>query len=101
FVAAALRAAARGERTAQELLAFARQRPRQPRLLDVGEVLRGMEEMLLRTLGDSVQLRMALAQNPGRIRVDPDQLERAILNLVVNARDAMPEGGTVTVETRN
>jgi len=70
-------------------------------VVDVNAVLRGMDDLLARSVGPGIETRMALAPDLQRALVDPDQLERAVLNLVVNARDAMPDGGTVVIETAN
>lgn len=85
----------------ERLLAFARRKPLEPRALDVNEVVSGMSDLLQRTLGEHIQIRTALCSAPWLIEADPIELEAAILNLVVNARDAMPEGGTLVVETAN
>ncbi len=91
-----------GERAAdltRQLLAFSRQQVMQPRVLDLSEVIRNMERMLRRILGEDVQLSVRAAPGLGRVRVDPSQVEQVLMNLVVNARDAMPQGGRLTIET--
>jgi signal transduction histidine kinase/GAF domain-containing protein len=88
-----------GELTRQ-LLAFSRQQVLCPRVIDLNQVLTGLEKLLERLLGDDVT--MALFKEPvGQLSADPGQIEQVIMNLVVNARDAMPNGGTITIETRN
>ncbi len=98
-VARAQDAAVRAARITQRLLAFARKQPLQRQMLDLNKCLEDMSEMLQRTIGEAVDIRMYLASNPGTVDADIDQFETAVLNLVVNARDAMPEGGVVTIET--
>jgi CheY-like chemotaxis protein len=93
-----------GERAAsltQQLLAFSRQQLLEPRVVDLNQVLRGLNEMLGRLLGEDVELRVKLDPQLGKILVDPSQLEQVVLNLVVNARDAMPNGGQLSVSTSN
>ncbi len=98
-VARAQDAAVRAARITQRLLAFARKQPllRQP--LDLNTCLADMAEMLQRTIGGTVEIRMHLASDAGTVDADIDQFETAVLNLVVNARDAMPEGGVIDIET--
>jgi CheY-like chemotaxis protein len=83
------------------LLAFARRQTLDPRPLDVNKLVSGMSELLRRTLGEAVSLETVLAGGLWRTAADANQLENALLNLAVNARDAMPEGGKLTVETSN
>jgi PAS domain S-box-containing protein len=83
----------------RQLLAFSRQQVLQPRVVDLGEIVGGMEKMLRRLIGEDVELRATGAHALGRVMVDPGQVEQVIMNLVVNARDAMPRGGKVTIET--
>lgn len=98
-VARAQDAAVRAARITQRLLAFARKQPLQRQMLNLNTCLEDMSEMLQRTIGEAVDIRMHLASDPGLVDADIDQFETAVLNLVVNARDAMPEGGIVTIET--
>jgi CheY-like chemotaxis protein len=72
-----------------------------PRVLDLNEVVQGMRRMLQRLLGEDVELELRCAPDLGRVRVDPAQIEQVVMNLVVNARDAMPTGGKLTLETLN
>ncbi|HVZ71310.1 MAG TPA: ATP-binding protein [Polyangia bacterium] len=99
FVAQMVRAGERASELTKHLLAFSRKQVMQPRVVDPADVVRGMEPMLRRLIGEDVLLELALAPRTSAIRVDVAHLEQAIMNLVVNARDAMPEGGTLTLET--
>ena len=94
------RAGERGATLARQLLAFSRKQVLHPRLVDLNEVAGGTHRMLLRLMGDEVELAMELAPEPAPVLADPGQLEQVIVNLVVNARDAMPEGGRITLGTR-
>jgi signal transduction histidine kinase len=96
-----MKAAERGAELTRNLLAFARRQPLEPKTVDVNRQLLGMEDLLRRTLGEHIDCRFALGQQVWPATVDPTQLETAILNLVLNARDAMPKGGRLTVETGN
>lgn len=94
-------AAERGADLTKSLLAFARKQPLRPRDIDIAEEVLGMEQLLRRTLGEHIECRFAFDQDLWPVSVDPGQLTTALLNLVLNARDAMPEGGKLTVELRN
>lgn len=85
----------------QRMLAFARQQPLQIEAVDANRLVTGMSELLRRTLGETVQIETVLGGGLWRASADPAQLEAAILNLAINARDAMPGGGTLTIETAN
>jgi len=85
----------------QQLLAFGRRQLLQPRVIDVNEVVAGMETMLRRLIGENIELHVRLAASPGAIRADVVQVQQAVLNLVINARDAMPNGGSLTIATGN
>jgi len=85
----------------RQILAFSRRQALQPRVVDLNAATQRMDEMLRRVLGEDVSLVTALDPVLGRVRVDPSQIEQVILNLVVNARHAMPEGGRLTIETGN
>ena len=84
----------------QRLLAFSRRQALEPSVLDVNDLVRGMADLLRQTLGENILLTLETAGDVPRVFADPNQLEAALLNLVVNARDAMPGGGTVAIETR-
>jgi len=93
-----------GERAAaltRQLLAFSRQQMLQPRSLDLNQVVNGLEAMLKRLLGEDVELSLLTQRTLGQVRADPGQIEQVLMNLVVNSRDAMPEGGKITIETEN
>jgi CheY-like chemotaxis protein len=98
---AAIRGAERGADLTQQLLAFARRQPLTPKATDVNRLVSGMSDLLRRTLGESISIEPLLADGLWPVFVDPNQLESALLNLAVNARDAMPGGGTLTIETAN
>ena len=93
-----------GERAAgltKQLLAFSRRQVLQPRILDINKLVTSLGAMLQRLIGEDVDLRLALRPDLGRVSADPGQIEQVIMNLVVTARDAMPKGGTLTIETSN
>jgi len=93
-----------GERAAaltRQLLAFSRKQIIQPKVLDLNELLTGLEKMLGRLIGEDVEVLMIPEAALWRIEIDPGQMEQVIMNLVVNARDAMPQGGKLTIETAN
>ena len=101
FIEAARDGAHRAAALTHRLLAFSRRQPLSPRQLDANRLVADMSEMLRRTLGETVRLETVLAGGLWPIHADANQLENAIVNLAVNARDAMPEGGRLTIETAN
>jgi PAS domain S-box-containing protein len=94
-------AASRGADLTRHLLAFSRKQALQPMSLDINMLLAGLHNMLSRTLGENIVISHRRTENLWPAYVDPSQLEVALLNLFINARDAMPDGGIVTIETRN
>ncbi len=98
---AAARGAQRATTLTQRLLAFSRRQPLAPKPIDVNRLVIGMSDLLHRTLGETVTIETVLAAGMWRISADANQLESALLNLAVNARDAMPNGGKLTIETGN
>jgi signal transduction histidine kinase len=100
-VAEIQKAGERATRLTHQLLAFARRETVRPRVLDLTGVVLEMEELLRRTLGEHVKLETALAADLWPIMADYGQLEQVLVNLAVNARDAMPQGGTLTLDTEN
>ena len=95
------RAARRTASITQQLLAFSRRQVLQPHVLDLNAVVSALEPILQRALGEISQVKLRLAEDLHAIRADPGQLDQVLLNLALNARDAMPDGGTLTVETVN
>jgi PAS domain S-box-containing protein len=94
-------AADRGAALTQRLLAFARRQALAPQNLDLNRLVSGISELLRRTLGSAIQIESVLAGGLWRCDVDPNQLESALVNVAVNSRDAMPDGGKLTIETGN
>ena len=100
-IAAAQESAQRAAALTHRLLAFARRQPLDTKPNDINRIVLGMEDMLRRTLGEQVELQTMLAEDLWPAFTDVNQFESAILNLAINARDAMPDGGRLTIETRN
>ncbi|HLY06592.1 MAG TPA: ATP-binding protein [Rhizomicrobium sp.] len=101
FLDGAEEGARRAAALTRQLLAFSRRQPLQPETVDVNRLVARMTSLLTRTLGETIAIETVLASGLWRVLTDPNQLESAILNLAVNARDAMPKGGKLTIETAN
>ena len=101
YLATIMQSVERGANLTRRLLAFGRRQHLMPRAVDINEMLRGSEKLLLTTLGGYSSLVLQLEHSPTVAFVDTAQLEHAILNLIINARDAMPHGGVVTIRTAN
>jgi signal transduction histidine kinase len=101
FIDGALEGAERAATLTHRLLAFSRQQPLAPQLIEPNKLISGISEMLRRTLGENIAVETVLAGGLWRTHADPGQLENAIVNLAVNSRDAMPDGGKLTIETAN
>ena len=101
YAKAALASANRAAALTHRLLAFARRQPLDPKPVDANALIGEMQDMLRRTLGERIRLNVLAAGALWLTRCDPNQLDSAILNLAINARDAMPNGGTITIETSN
>jgi two-component system cell cycle sensor histidine kinase/response regulator CckA len=101
YLVAAAEAAQSAAALTRQLLAFSRKEIIAPKVLDLNEVIRRVEKMILRLLGENIALVTVCAENLAAICFDPGQVEQIILNLAVNARDAMPSGGRLTIETSN
>ena len=101
FLDTANRCTQRAAALTHRLLAFSRRQPLDPRALDVNELIGASNDLLHRTSGESIELLLVLADGLWPVRCDANQLENAVLNLVINARDSMPDGGQLTIETSN
>jgi two-component system cell cycle sensor histidine kinase/response regulator CckA len=95
------RAADRAANLTQQLLAFSRKQVLRPTVINLNTLIAGIEKLLTRVIGENIRLVARLDPDLGLLKADPGQIEQVIMNLIVNARDAMPAGGTVIVETRN
>jgi two-component system cell cycle sensor histidine kinase/response regulator CckA len=96
-----VKAADRAAVLTRQLLTFARKQAIEPRIIDVNELIGGVEKLLRRLLGEGIILVTELASNLGQVKADPGQLEQVLVNMAINARDAMPQGGTLVISTRN
>jgi CheY-like chemotaxis protein len=99
YLAEGLDAVARAAALTHRLLAFASRQPLQPRPSDIGDIIGGMEDLLRRTISENIDLEIILDTSAGSVLIDPRQLENAVLNLALNARDAMLKGGRLRIET--
>ena len=91
----------RGADLTQQLLAFSRQQVLEPKVVSLNELVADTQRMLIRTIGEDIAIRVSLGEHLSSVRVDPGQVQQILLNLAVNARDAMPTGGTLAIQTRN
>jgi CheY-like chemotaxis protein len=101
FLKGALSSAERASSLTHRLLAFSRRQPIDPRPLQLNQLVHSIQELVKRSLGERVRMKVKLADDLWLVRCDGNQLENAILNLAINARDAMPDGGTLTIGTTN
>ena len=101
FIAPSIEAAEHGADLTKQLLAFGRKQALQPKIISLHEILRSFAAMARPTLGERVEIILALKDETWTVNVDPSQLQNALLNLAVNARDAMPDGGKLILETQN
>ena len=97
----AMKGAERAAALTQRLLAFSRRQPLAPKPIDLDKLVTGMSDLLERSLGELIRLEIVTSPGLWRVEADPNQLESALLNLALNARDAMPKGGVLTIETAN
>jgi signal transduction histidine kinase len=97
----ARKAAERGAELTSRLLAFSRQQPLDPKAIDINALISKMEGLMRRAIGGQLEIKTVLDDNLWRVFADPSQLENALLDLAINARDAMPSGGRLTIETSN
>ena len=101
LVSQAMDAVGRGARLASQLLSYARRQPLAPKVVNIGRLVRNMDDLLRRTLGETVEVETVIAGGLWNCMVDPVQIETAVLNLAINARDAMAGGGRLTIEAGN
>jgi len=95
------KAARRAAALTRQLLAFSRKQVLEPRIIDLNAVVMNLDKMLRSLISENIELKTDLAADLAAARADPNQIEQVVMNLAINARDAMPDGGTVTIETRN
>ncbi|HEY6091803.1 MAG TPA: response regulator [Gemmatimonadales bacterium] len=95
------KAARRAAALTRQLLAFSRKQVLEPRLIDLNDVVLNLDKMLRSLISENIELKTSLAPDLAATRADPNQVEQVIMNLAINARDAMPDGGTLTIETKN
>ena len=96
-----MKASERAAALTGQLLAFSRRQTPAPKMVDVNQLVNGMNPMLKRLIGEDIELQLTLRPDLGLVKADAGQLEQVVMNLVVNARDAMPNGGVLTIETAN
>jgi signal transduction histidine kinase/ActR/RegA family two-component response regulator len=96
-----LRAGQRAADLTRQMLAFSRQQVLDPKILDLSDLVANLSKMLMRVLGEDIELKTVLAPGLGMVKADRGQMEQVLMNLIVNARDAMPNGGRLTIETAN
>ncbi len=101
FISEAVVAANRAAALTHRLLAFARRQPIDPRSIDINDLISTLEDLFRRTIGETIELEVIREPSLWNVLCDPNQLESSLLNLVINARDAMAAGGRLTIETRN
>ncbi len=101
FIDAIIKACDRGANLTQHLLAFSRKQTLNPETVRIGDILESVTGLLSRTIGENIEVKLSLAPDTGVARIDPGQLQNALLNLAVNARGAMADGGKLTIEARN
>jgi PAS domain S-box-containing protein len=101
LVAAITRSALKGGHLTQQLSAYSRQRPLYPKATDLDEQIAAMETILRPSLGETIELKVVPSEGLWTTEIDPEELQNAVLNLAINARDAMPDGGRLTIETEN
>jgi signal transduction histidine kinase/CheY-like chemotaxis protein len=94
-------AAARAAALVRQLLAFSRKQVLQPKTLDLNSIVINLDKLLRRLMDDNIEMTTAVSENVGKVKADPAQIEQVLMNLVVNARDAMPQGGRIVIETSN
>ena len=101
YLKSSLKAVERGAKLSSQLLAFARKQPLQPVVVNLGRVLRGLEDLVQRAVGETIAVEIVVSGGLWNVMLDPHQLENVVLNLAINARDAMPNGGKLTLELGN